>query len=107
MNEAEANKQLKELAASHSSATLDAQDYRRQRRLILAKFSASDCSAMDETIEWHEPKRRDDDTAEMNSPVDAEDTAEFKINSRKHTYKIIGFVAVSLLLAFYLSRRFL
>lgn len=105
MNEAEANQQLKELAARHGNTKLDAQDYRRQRRLILAKFSASDCAAMDETMEWHEPRRREDDTAELNAPVDREDTAEFKITSGARVYKIIGFAAAALLVLAYFAWR--
>lgn len=105
MNEAEANLQLKELASKHGSEKLDAQDYRRQRRLILARFSSSDCAAMDETIEWHEPNRREDVTAELNAPVDCEDTAEFKISSGIRIYKIIAVATVSLLVGLYFVWR--
>lgn len=105
MNEAEANKQLKALAAVHGKAKLDAQDYRRQRRLILAKFSASDCAAMDETIEWHEPKSSTDDTAELQVPGSIDDTAEIEIDSGGHRYKIWIFAAVSLLVVLVLLWR--
>lgn len=105
MNEAEANQQLKELAAQHGNAKLDAQDYRRQRRLILAKFSASDCAAMDETIEWHDLKPRGEDTAELEVPDKGDDTAEIEVIKNGRHYKIIGFSAVSLLVVFYVVWR--
>lgn len=106
MNEVEANRQLKELAAERSNAKLDAQDYRRQRRLILAQFCASDCAAMDETIEWHEPRRQEDDTAELSTPADSDDTAELKLTtSGVRIYKILGFAALSLLVVLYFVGR--
>ncbi len=107
MNEAEANKQLKALADMHGKAKLDAQDYRRQRRLIFAKFSASDCDAMDETMEWHDPRSRGDDTAELQVPDSIDDTAEIKVSREGLSYKLAGFAAVSLLVIVYLVWRVL
>ena len=97
MTEAEANKQLKAIASTHSKAKLDAQDYRRQRRLILAKFSASSCAAMDETMEWHDLKSSADDTAELQVPDSIDDTAEIEVDSGARHYKTWALAAVSLL----------
>lgn len=98
MNEAEANRQLKELASARGKTKLDAQDYRRQRRLILARFSKSECAAMEETMEWHEPERRDDATVEMDAPAGGEDTSELKIDKTRRSHKMAGVIAIVLLL---------
>ncbi len=105
MNETEANTRLKELAATHRKARLDAQDYRRQRRLILAKFSASDCAEMQETMEWHDPKSRGEDTAELQVPDGVDDTAEIKVVNDTRRYKVWAFTAVSILIGLFLIAR--
>lgn len=107
MNETEANNGLKELAATHRKAKLDAQDYRRQRRLILARFSASECADLQETMEWHDPRSRGEDTAELPVPDSIDDTAEIKIFSSAHRYKIAAVIAAALLLVVVLVWRLL